>query len=59
MKSIKKLTAILCILGMAMIGTQAFAADGTKTQIKKRTQTHTMSGTQSGTISRVQTRSSY
>jgi len=59
MKAMKKLTAIVCIIGMSMIvGAQAIAADGlqTKQQIKKHTQTQTMSGTQSGTMTR--TRSS-
>ncbi len=61
----KKLTAIVCIIGMSMIGAQAIAADGpqAKKQLKKRiqAQTQTMSGTQSGTMNRkqTQTRSSY
>jgi hypothetical protein len=61
MKALKKLAAIVCVIGMSMIGSQALAADGpqAKKQIKSRTQTKTMSGTQSGTLSRKQTRSSY
>lgn len=69
----KKMVAILCVVGMSMIGAQALAADGTqakkqlKTQTatktmvkaKKRTQTVVRPETPTGTASRKQTRVSF
>jgi hypothetical protein len=59
MKAMKKLTAIMCVIGMSMLGAQAIASSGPQDeiQINKQTRTQTMSGTQTGPNTR--TRTSY